>query len=67
MIVENDEPKEALAQLADLGDLINFKGVYSTQHTQLREFILQGIDLDGWQPQHNTYKNLISTSSLRAS
>ena len=25
------------------------------------------IDLDGWQPQCNTYKNLISTSSLRAS
>ena len=69
LIVQNDEPREALALLATLVDSTNFVVLYSKSddHHDITivvvideeaKFILHDTHLDGWQPQFNTYENL---------
>ena len=69
LIVQNDEPREALALLATLVDSTNFVVLYSKSddHHDITivvvideeaKFILHDTHLDGWQPQYNTYENL---------
>ena len=66
LLVENDEPREALALLATLVDSTNFVVLYSKldyHHDILavtvdEEVYPTKLHLDGWQPQYNTYENL---------
>ena len=67
LIVQNDEPREALALLATLVDSTNFVVLYSKSDDhditivvidEEAKFILHDTHLDGWQPQFNTYENL---------
>ena len=66
LLVENDEPREALALLATLVDSTNFVVLYSKSddHHDITIVVLDEevyptkLHLDGWQPQYNTYENL---------